>query len=258
MNARETSTHLKPHQPAAKGWDELRSRTFLREIDVKLPKSGTVFSIWKPDDMDRLLDDVQDDPEQNLPYWAEVWPSGVALADEIIAEPGLLAGKSVFEIGSGIGITAIAALRANADLTVADYAPDALTLCRENTRRNANRQPGTIQCNWRAPETELAGLKPFPIVLAADVLYEARDVEPLLALLDSLVAPDGLLWLAEPGRAAAKRFLAVLVERGWIDQSQTHVGPWLDPEDAGTIVTVHRLRRATAPSQVASESSPSS
>lgn len=222
---------------------QLSAAMLVREIDVRLPESGETLAIFKPDDMDRLLDAVEDDPEQNLPYWAEIWPSGVAIADEIVAETGMLAGHRVFEIGSGIGIAAAAALGAGADLTVADYAPAALTLCRANTLRNAGREPATIHCNWRAPGDELLALDPFPVVLAADVLYESRDIEPLLELLERLVAPGGLLWLAEPGRAVARRFVALVYERGWRGESRTHAGPWHDPEDAGTVVTIYRLRR---------------
>lgn len=83
--------------------------------------------------------------------------SGVALADEIVAEPGLLAGQPTFELGSGIGITAAMALRAGAVLTVADYAPEALALCRLNALLNAGREPATIRCNWREPGRGAAG-----------------------------------------------------------------------------------------------------
>jgi len=214
-----------------------------RDIAVRLPECDETLAIVKPDDMDRLLDAVQDDPQQNLPYWAEIWPSGVALADEIVAEPGLLAGQPTFELGSGIGITAAMALRAGAVLTVADYAPEALALCRLNALLNAGREPATIRCNWREPGEELLALPPFPVVLAADVLYESRDVEPLLELLTRLVSPGGLLWLAEPGRAVAGRFVELAAERGWHGDSRTHTGPWHDPEDSGTVVTVRRLRR---------------
>lgn len=262
MSGTTTSSQIDTPEPNgtrsdARCWSEFSSRIVLRDVDVTLPESGITYTIWKPDDMDRLLDDVENDPEQNLPYWAEVWPSGIALADEIVAEPGVVAGQRVIEIGSGIGITAVAALAAGADLTIADYAADALTLCIENTRRNAICQPAAIQCNWRDPGQLLAEIGPFPIVLAADVLYESRDIEPLLALLDTLVARDGLLWLAEPGRAAAGRFLGLLLERGWVDQATTHDGPWLDPEDSGTIVTVHRLRRTGTPPHGVSDSNPS-
>ena len=44
--------------------------------------------ISRPVDYDRLIDDAAADPEQNLPYWAELWPSGVALAAKIACDPG--------------------------------------------------------------------------------------------------------------------------------------------------------------------------
>ena len=84
----------------------------------------------------------------------------------------------------------------------------------------------------------------FPVVLAADVLYERRDVAPLLALVERIVAPDGLLWLAEPGRAVAGAFVETARAQGWAGSSDTHPGPWPDPKDAGVVVTVHQLRRS--------------
>jgi predicted nicotinamide N-methyase len=202
-----------------------------------------VYEIEQPDDLDRLLDEIADDPEQNLPYWAEIWPSGVALADAIALHPAAVRGLRALEIGSGIGITAIAALRAGADLTVTDYAPPALDLCRRNTLANAGREPQTLQFNWRNPSDEFLALGPFPVVLAADVLYESRDVEPLLTLLEQIVAPSGLLWLAEPGRAVARRFVELARDRGWTGPQEDHHGPWPDPNDAGITVSVYRLRR---------------
>lgn len=226
--------------------NDLGRRMLLRDVIVRLPACGGELAIIKPDDMDRLLDAVVDDPEQNLPYWAEIWPSGVALADAISGAPSELAGLRTFEIGSGIGVTAAAALLAGANLTVADYAADALIVCRANALLNAGIEPTTIRCNWRIPNDDLLALESFPVVLAADVLYESRDVEPLLDLLERLIAPDGLLWLAEPGRAVASRFVQLARQRGWEGESRAHSGPWHDPEDAGTIVTVHRLRRVAS------------
>ena len=210
-----------------------------------LPLSGQPNYMLRPTDMDRLVDRVAYDPEQNLPYWAEIWPSGIALADAITERPGTVRGRRVLEVGAGLGVTAIAALRADAALTVADYASDALAFCRHNALRNAGREPRTLQLNWRRPEPalfDLAGAG-FPVVLAADLLYETRDVDPLLVLLNRVVAPDGLLWLAEPGRAVACRFLEAASAAGWQAESDTHPGPWPDPKDAGVVVGLHRLRR---------------
>lgn len=216
----------------------------LQESHLLLPRSGRTYEVLQPTDFDALLDRVVDDPEQNLPYWAELWPSGIALADHITLEPERVAGRRVLELGSGLGATAAAAIAAGADLTATDYSAESLLLCRYNTLRLTGREPATLRLNWREPNRRLFDLAGpgYPLVLAADVLYESRDVEPLLALTSRLVAPDGLLWLAEPGRPPAKRFLDAARDAGWRIESETHAGPWPDPKDAGVIVGLHRLQ----------------
>jgi predicted nicotinamide N-methyase len=184
-----------------------------------------------------------------LPYWAELWPSGVALAAKIARDPGIVQGRRVLELGCGLGVTAIAAMRAGADLLVTDYSLEALALCTLNAFAHVGAQPKTLRVNWRDPGQRLddAG-DGFPVVLAADILYECRDVDPLLALVERVVAPDGELWLAEPGRAPAARFLESIDARGWVSESEQCSGPWPDAEDnrKGIAVTIHRLRRRPA------------
>src|SRR5215216_4440604 len=204
-------------------------RTLMLDIEptieqtVSLNRSGRIYSILRPADPDLLLDRATGDPEQNLPYWSEIWPSGVALADAIYLESELLDGRRVLELGSGLGITASAALEAGADLVAADYSHDSLLLCRYNALRNAGREPETLQVNWRNPAQALFDRTGdgFPVVLAADVLYEERDIEPLLELLTKLVAPNGMLWLAEPGRRVAQVFLELAETAGWSCESET-------------------------------------
>jgi predicted nicotinamide N-methyase len=206
-------------------------------------------TISRPVGVDRLIDDAAADPEQNLPYWAELWPSGVALAAKIAREPAMVRGRRVLELGCGLGVTAIAALRAGANLLVTDYSPEALALCSLNALEQTGAQPRTLRVNWRDPGPKLHDSGDgFPVVLAADVLYERRDVAPLLALIDQIVAPEGELWLAEPGRPPAARFLEAIGARGWSDESERCFGPWPDPEDnrKGIVVTIHRLRRGLA------------
>jgi predicted nicotinamide N-methyase len=219
----------------------------LRVETLALPRAGVTLRIARPEQFDHLLDHVENDPEQNLPYWAELWPSGIALAAAILREPRQLANRRVLELGCGLGVTAIAALRAGADLLVTDYALEALALCALNTIDQTGAEPRTLRLNWRQPNAALfsAAGAGFPLVLAADVLYEARDVEPLLELVDRVVAADGALWLAEPGRRPAKAFLSAIRERGWQIRSQRFDGPWPDPEDnrKGIVASVHTMTR---------------
>lgn len=221
----------------------------LRRDVVTLPRSGRRLTIDRPAELDPLIDAVEHDPEQNLPYWAELWPSGIALGDAIALEPQQLAGTRVIELGCGLGVTACAALAAGAGLTVCDYAPEALALCRHNARLNGSHEPDrAIRLNWRRPDEdffEVSGA-PFPVVLAADVLYESRDVQPLLHLLERLLEPNGILWLAEPRRPVAARFIERALEAGWRREGQVDhwADLWPDPSDEGTVVNVHLLRRA--------------
>ncbi len=215
------------------------------EEAILLPRSGLRYRIIRPVETDALLDRAAADPEQQLPYWAELWPSGIALADEVATQPELVAGQRVLELGCGLGLTATAVLAAGGELTVTDYAPEALRLCQRNTSSNVSQEPEALAINWRWPPPALFDCAGggFPVLLAADVLYEARDVAPLLGMVGRLVAPGGLLWLAEPGRPPAARFLEAAREQGWSGPSTTHPGPWPDPKDDGVVVRLHKLWR---------------
>jgi predicted nicotinamide N-methyase len=202
--------------------------------------------IARPVAIDRLLDLAENDPEENLPYWAEIWPSGIALADAVLLQPWQVQGRRVVELGCGLGVTAAAALLAGAELLVTDYSAEALLLTQWNCLENAGRKPAAVQSNWRRPSADfLAALGPagVPVVLAADVLYESRDVEPLLSLIERILAPGGLLWLAEPGRPTAAAFVERLLGSGWDDVTDRWAGPWPDANDGSITVTVHWLRR---------------
>lgn len=219
----------------------LARRYPLRDVDVAV--GGQVYRILQPADPDALLDTLRGDPDERLPYWAELWPSGIVLAEALLAAGDRLAGKRAIELGCGLGVTAVAALRAGISLLATDYSTDALAFTRWNTLRNAGRLdaqplhhstaavravarvPEMQPLNWRAPQ-ETGGLPRgtghFELVLAADVLYEERDVAPLVDVVSRVAGRGGELWLADPGRPHAARFLALLARGGWqVRQART-------------------------------------
>lgn len=212
---------------------------------VALPERDRTVDVVRPADIDLLLDRSEDDPEQNLPYWAEIWPSGIALAREIDLAPELVRGVPALELGSGIGITAAVALAHGADLTITDYSPESLILARLNCHLHTGRQPATRQVNWRDPASDLlqAGGARWPLVLAADVLYEERDIEPVFAVFDRMLAPGGMIWLADPGRRPAGIALERAANHGWQIETTTWDGPWPDLTDINVTARIHRLRR---------------
>jgi predicted nicotinamide N-methyase len=175
----------------------------LERVEQVVEVAGRRLSILKPPDPEALLDEEAFDREEFLPYWAELWPSALALAEAVAARG--IAGARVVELGCGLAIPSIVAALAGAEVIAADWSPDAVEFAAENARRNGASLE-TLHCSWAAPEPLLARA-PFDLVLAADVLYERRDVALLLDLLPRL-APEALV--AEPGRPPAREFFAAV------------------------------------------------
>src|SRR4051812_32135298 len=159
----------------------------LVEEAVMLPGGGEL-AVLRPRDSEALLDEHAFVDDEFLPYWAELWPSGVALAREIA--PRALRGARVVELGCGLGLPSLAAARAGGRVLATDWAAPALDLLRENAERNAG-ELELERVDWAHPEA-LLERAPFDLVLAADVLYERRNLDPLLDLLPRLA---GEVWL---------------------------------------------------------------
>jgi predicted nicotinamide N-methyase len=161
---------------------------------------GRTVAIARPPDAEALLDEEAFEREEFLPYWAELWPSALALARAVAARD--VTGLSVVELGCGLALPSIAAALGGARVLATDWSPDALAYAERNAHANGG-QLETARVAWAQPD-ELVGRGPFDLVLAADVLYEPRNTDQLLALLPRLA--DEVL-LADPGRPALPAFV---------------------------------------------------
>jgi predicted nicotinamide N-methyase len=203
----------------------------LVEHVVALP--GRELALLAPRDRDALLSEEAFEHEEFLPYWAELWPSALALARVIARRP--LTGRRVIELGCGLGLPSIAAALAGGRVLATDWSPASVAM----TARNAERNDAQLEARvfrWDAPPEPLGA--PWPLVLASDVLYEARNGEQLLALLPRLTAAGGEVWLADPGRMTTAGFLDPAAATWRIDAI---------PHDGPSHVIVHRLRPRAAP-----------
>ncbi len=159
------------------------------------------------------------------PYWSVLWRSGVALAQELTWLE--LRGLNIVELGCGLAVPSIVAARAGARVLATDHDPEAVELAARNAAENgATLRTATF--DFTEPE-DLGEHGPFDLVLAADLLYEEENVDPLLSLLPQLAA--GAL-VATPNRAGTRRFLTVARARWTVESWQRGV------------VSVHRPRFA--------------
>jgi predicted nicotinamide N-methyase len=174
-------------------------------VEEVIPVNGRDLRLLRPRDAEALLDEHAFEQEEFLPYWAELWPSSLALARAIGGRA--LKGARTLELGCGLGLPSIAAALAGGRVLATDWSAEAIRTTQINAERN-DAQLETLVCSWTEPAPLLARA-PWDLILASDVLYEARNGEALLELLPRL-GPD--IWLADPGRKAAERFLAAARE----------------------------------------------
>jgi predicted nicotinamide N-methyase len=160
------------------------------------------FLIERPSESDRLLDDpavhAAFDRDEYMPYWADLWPAARMLAKVILHEtwtPGLEA----LEIGCGLGLPGIVALSCGLKVTFSDYDPCALHFAAINARLNGLGDFRTMQLDWRSPPAELR----VPVILASDLIYELRNIDPLIAFIKRVLTPGGICLLTDQDRIPA-------------------------------------------------------
>ena len=159
--------------------------------------AGVRLALLRPESPEALIDEEAFAEDEFLPYWAELWPAATALAEALPDVRGL----RVVELGCGLGVTSLVAAAKGAHVTATDWALDAVELVRGNAVGNGLTVRAEVR-DWREPWDER-----FDLALAADVLYERRNVEPLLSRLREL-APEALVGLA--GRPYETEFLRSL------------------------------------------------
>jgi predicted nicotinamide N-methyase len=200
-------------------------------IAERIALPGGEVEMVRPPDAEVLITEEAFEHEEFLPYWAELWASAVALAHDVSLRS--LRGRPTLELGCGLGLPSIAAARAGGRVLATDWSPDAVEATAANAERNGV-ELETLRCSWAEPDA-IVERGPWPLVLASDVLYEARNVELLLELLPRLVDETGLVLLADPGRVPAERFLAAALEQGWAVRSIA--------SPRAKRVLIHRMRR---------------
>src|SRR3954454_8753021 len=142
-------------------------------VEETIVVAGEPISLLRPRDSDELLAEEAFDHEELLPYWAEMWPSSVALAQTVGAHA--LRGARVLELGCGLGLTSIAATRAGGRVLATDWSAEALRFTSDNAARNEV-QVETMLVDWNAPQAILER-GPWQLVLRSGPLHLGRDLE---------------------------------------------------------------------------------
>ena len=201
---------------------------------------GHAIDVTHPRSAEDLIDEREYERDERLPYWADLWPSGRVLAQTLGSRD--LTGRTVIELGCGVGLPSIAALLAGARVLATDWYEPALDYAARNAERSCpDRQLDTLLVDWADPPAALVGAAPFDLVIGADVLYERRNGQALAKLLPRLVAPDGEVLIADPRRPEARELLDRLDAAGW-SQEVEEVAYEGRRDESGPVVRLYTLQ----------------
>ncbi len=157
--------------------------------EVRLHLADEVLPLW------HAVQIETGDPDAALPYWAFAWAGGLAIGRYLREHPEVVAGRRVFDLGSGSGLCAIAALHAGAS-TVSGADIDRFAAAAIGINARANRRRVAVVrrdvLDEEAPEVD--------VILAGDCWYDARLAERVLPWLRRARERGIDVLVGDPGR----------------------------------------------------------
>ena len=137
--------------------------------------------------------------EMNVPppFWAFAWAGGQALARYLFDNPGVCAGQRVIDLGSGSGMTAIAAAKCGAKSVLAsDVDRFAQAACLLNAAANGVAIEATS-------DDLLAAIQPVSadVILIGDLFYERSLADRVIAFIEAAKKADAAVYIGDPQRS---------------------------------------------------------
>jgi predicted nicotinamide N-methyase len=157
--------------------------------EIRLHLADEALPVW------RAIQIETRDPDAALPYWAFAWGGGLALGRYLREHPDAVAGRRVFDLASGSGLCAIAALQAGASsvtgVDIDEFAAVAIGL---NARAN--------RCRVTVVRRDVLDEEPpdADIILAGDCWYDATLAGRVLPWLRRAQARGIDVLVGDPGR----------------------------------------------------------
>lgn len=142
-------------------------------------------------------------PATLFPFWAKVWPSAMALSLFLEQNLDLINNKSVLEIGAGIGLPSFSISKHAADLTITDYAEDAVVLMQKNIEYVGFKNIKAVMADWNSFPPSIDA----EVVLLSDTNYAPSEFEVLIKLIQDFIHKGITIIIATPERITASPFI---------------------------------------------------
>jgi len=156
-----------------------------------------------------LVPPEQEEQGPRLSCWWGITAASVALSRRIAAL-GSFPRKKAIELGCGLGLAGITAGLSGARVLFTDYGSEALRLAAENCRLNhlEENQTDFRVLDWETPRE----VGQFDLILGAEIVYDYFFHGSLIRLIGRILAPGGILIIADRKRLVVSRFIGRLIE----------------------------------------------
>lgn len=204
--------------------------------------AGDKLPLYVAADVEALIGDLAD-PDQ-VPCWAEPWPASRGLAAYFLQGPDL-AGRTVLELGAGVGLPGLICGLRNAAVTFSDFQPRALALCEANARLHRLTRYRLLLADWR----NFLCSERFDMILASDIAYEQRLLPSLKSVLLKTLKPGGRIYFSHPGRPVTYSFVDEILAPGYFTEERIHIPVMVrdDPVRTNYDVIIQHLQRKEKP-----------
>ena len=159
-----------------------------------------------------------------------------------------VAGKSILEVGCGLGLCSLVLQRRGANITASDHHPLAEEFLRFNTALNGLPPIAFQQAPWAGPNPDLGR---FDLVIGSDLLYERGHPAELSAFLACHTESAAQVIMVDPGRSRCGKFSAEMSGEGYTRTEQPMQLPGADaPTSRGRLMSfVRRARSSEIPEE---------
>eukprot|EP01124_Arcella_intermedia_P015937 TRINITY_DN22485_c0_g1_i1.p1 TRINITY_DN22485_c0_g1~~TRINITY_DN22485_c0_g1_i1.p1 ORF type:complete len:240 (+),score=42.20 TRINITY_DN22485_c0_g1_i1:26-721(+) len=147
----------------------------------------------------------------------KIWEGASALCEYLLTNKQQFIGKSILELGSGVGLVGIftALLLPNQKIVLTDANSDALTVLSRNLSNNvpaSSPQPDVIKLDWEEDKSNFIAQYPdlFDYIIGSDIIYSKESVIPLLSTIQTLLKPNGkaIIMYISRGKRVDEHFMA--------------------------------------------------
>jgi predicted nicotinamide N-methyase len=190
-------------------YNRIRSRYSLVFDSLKI--GDNTLRLLKVADLEEFLGDK--DPFADVsqfPFWIKLWDAAILLSYVLTTIPERK-GRTLLELGAGLGAPGLAAAASGFAVTISDYEEIILDFQRVSAAASRLENVDFTLLDWLDPPE----LPAFDVLAGAEILFREEFFQPLLRVFDRYLKPDGVIYLAHDARRQSLPKFLKLAEKDY-------------------------------------------